>query len=61
MERARRQLDEPGENKPGDLPPALPETSPWSSTANVVPDEPLIDRREDAATGAPFDLDDGGE
>jgi hypothetical protein len=60
MERRRRQLDEPGENEPGDV-PALPPSSPWSS-ANVIPDEPLIDRREDGdTTGFPIDQHDGGE
>jgi hypothetical protein len=44
LERRRRQLDEPGENEPGDF-PALPETSPWSR--DPVPDEPTINREED--------------
>jgi hypothetical protein len=60
LERARRQLDEPGENEVGDF-PKLPPTSPWSS-ANVIPDEPLVDRREDGdVTGVPTDQHDGGE
>jgi hypothetical protein len=44
LERARRQLDEPSENEPGDIPP-LPASSPWHH--DPCGDEPLIDRSED--------------
>ena len=59
LERRRRQLDEPVESEAGNF-PALPPSSPWSAE-NVIPDEPLIDRREDGdVTGFPIDQHDGG-
>jgi hypothetical protein len=47
----QRRLNNPGESKPGDLPP-LPANSPWGSGPAPGREE-LIDRREDAATGGP--------
>ena len=59
MERRRRQLDEPAENVPGDI-PKLPPSSPWA--ADPVGPEPPIDRREDGdIVGYPIDQHDGGE
>jgi hypothetical protein len=53
MERARRQLDEPAGNEPGDIPP-LPASSPWHH--DPVPAEPTVDRTEDGDTvGIPID------
>jgi hypothetical protein len=51
LQRNRDSVSEVGEAKPGDV-PKLPATSPWSAE-NMIPDEPLIDRSEDAATGGP--------
>jgi hypothetical protein len=59
MERRRRQLDEPAENEPGDV-PALPETSPWHS--DPVGKEPTVDRSCDGdVTGYAVDHHDGDE
>jgi hypothetical protein len=59
MERRRRQLDEPAENEPGDV-PALPPTSPWHH--DPVGKEPPIDRSCDGASlGYAVDQHDGDE
>jgi hypothetical protein len=48
----QRRAANPGKEKIGDSKlPRLPPESPWHS--NPVPDEPTIDRTEDAATGGP--------
>jgi hypothetical protein len=51
LQRNRDGLPEPGEEKPAPVMPPLPPSSPWHH--DPVPDEPTIDRTEDAATGGP--------
>jgi hypothetical protein len=47
----QRRLNNPGESKPGNLPP-LPASSPWGSGPQPGR-EPFVDRSEDAANGGP--------
>jgi hypothetical protein len=56
LERRQRDL-EPGAGTVSDDFPKLPASSPWHH--DPCGPEPLIDRREDAATGAPFEHDRG--
>jgi hypothetical protein len=63
LQRRRDNTPEPGEATGDDIAklPPLPASSPWSS-ANVIPDEPLVDRTQDSdVLGYAVDQHDGDE